>query len=104
MGTMPPIVERLMDLRNAVVGRFGLHTPDMGQGMADLPLVSETPERYELGLEDRHLTFTLETERASDDVGLTTRIWFNHWTGRAYLAAVLIPHKLIVRAALRRLA
>ncbi len=103
LGTMPPWVRGAMSLRNRIVGIFGLATPTLGRGMADLLVVAETPEAYELGLEDRHLTFTLETRLEDRTASLTTRIWFNHWTGRLYLAVVLIPHKIIVRSALRRL-
>lgn len=104
LGTMPRWANLALAARNRVVRLFGLRTPSMGQGMASLPLVHETPERYELGLEDRHLTFTIETLRHAAHAEVTTRIWFNHWAGRPYLALVLIPHKLILRGALRRLA
>lgn len=104
LGQMPPWVHGAMKIRNRIVSFAGLATPTMEKGMADLPTVSETDEVYELGLIDRHLTFTLQTIRDGDQASLTTRIWFNHWTGRLYLAAVLIPHKIIVRIALRRLA
>ncbi|MBL4626731.1 MAG: DUF2867 domain-containing protein, partial [Roseicyclus sp.] len=70
LGTLPPWVHGVMKIRNRVVGRFGLATPTMGQGlvgqglvgqglvgqgmmrqgMMDLPVVSETAEAYELGL------------------------------------------------------
>lgn len=106
LGTMPGWVQGAMALRNRIVGRFGLVTPRMGsggRGMLDLPVVRETPEAYELGLEDRHRTFTLQTCLEGSQAALTTRIWFNHWTGRLYLAVVLIPHKIIVRTSLRRL-
>ncbi len=92
-----------MRLRNRIVGLFGLTTPTMGKGMMDLPVAVETAQAYELGLIDRHLTFTLETLHQGSAATLTTRIWFNHWTGRLYLAMVLIPHKIIVKLALRRL-
>ncbi|WP_224814335.1 DUF2867 domain-containing protein [Hasllibacter sp. MH4015] len=104
LGTMPPWVRRAMGLRNRIVHLFGLATPTMEKGMADLPIVAERPKVYEVGLADRHLTFTLETRLEDRTASLTTRIWFNHWTGRLYLAVVLIPHKIIVRSALRRLA
>ncbi len=103
LGTMPGWVRGAMAVRNGIVGLFGLVAPTMGRGMLDLPVVHERPESYELGLVDRHLTFTLETERGADAVSLTTRIWFNNWTGRLYLAVVVIPHKIIVRQALWRL-
>lgn len=108
LGQMPPWVHGAMKARNWIVGRLGLSTPTMDPndagGMAGLPVVSETAEAYELGLIDRHLTFTLQTIRDGDTARLTTRIWFNHWTGRVYLAIVLIPHKIIVKLSLRRLA
>lgn len=104
LGQMPPWVRGAMNARNWIVGRLGLSTPTMEQGMASLPIVSETDDAYELGLIDRHLTFTLQTIRDGDTARLTTRIWFNHWTGRLYLAVVLIPHKIIVKLSLRRLA
>ena len=104
LGQMPPWVHGAIKMRNWVVGRFGLVTPTMDQGMADLPVVSETDDVFELGLIDRHLTFTLQTIRDGGSARLTTRIWFNHWTGRLYLAVVLIPHKIIVKLSLRRLA
>lgn len=104
LGQMPPWVHGAMNARNWIVGRLGLSTTTMEQGMASLPIVSETDDAYELGLIDRHLTFTLQTIRDGDTARLTTRIWFNHWTGRLYLAVVLIPHKIIVKLSLRRLA
>lgn len=104
LGQMPFWVRGAMKLRNRIVGRLGLATPTMGGGMAGLPIVSETTEAYELGLIDRHLTFTLQTICDGDYARLMTRIWFNHWTGRLYLALVLIPHKIVVKLALRRLA
>jgi hypothetical protein len=35
---------------------------------------------------------------------MTTSIWFNHWSGRAYLGVVLVPHKIIVKQCINRLA
>ncbi len=104
LGTMPRWAEVALAIRNRVVGIFGLQTPDMGQGMADLPVLTDTDEAYELGLEDRHLTFTILTEMRGGEAAVTTSIWYNHWAGRLYLPVVLIPHKLILRGALRRLA
>ena len=86
---------------------FGLKTKVEGRQeelMLALPVLHETPESYEVGLTDKHLTFTILTERSKTGTCLTTSIWFNHWTGRAYLALVYIPHKIIVRLAVRALA
>lgn len=93
-------------LRNRIVAPFGLRTEgaDGGDLMATLPVVHESADRLEVGLADKHLTFTIETALSGGRAAVTTRIWFNHWSGRLYLAAVLLPHKLILRHSLRGLA
>ncbi|WP_417524946.1 DUF2867 domain-containing protein [Marinovum sp.] len=105
---LPGWVSTAMRLRNRAMARFGLRTESSAGGsgkamMLSLPVLSETAERYEVGLPDRHLTFTILTERTAAGARLTTSIWFNHWAGRVYLAAVLLPHKIIVKRALRGL-
>lgn len=106
-GRLPHWIGVAMAIRNAVVRPLGLRTdaPDRARsGMLQLPVLEETPHSYEVGLADRHLTFTLQTETHERKVCLTTRIWFNHWLGRLYLLVVLLPHKVIVRQAIRGLA
>lgn len=105
---LPRWVTLALRLRNAIVGRLGLRTdaPEAeGKAlMLHLPVAEETPQRYEVGLVDRHLTFTITTDLREGRARMTTSIWFNHWTGRAYLAVVYIPHKIITALAIRRLA
>lgn len=102
---MPWWVNGAMRLRNAVVRRFGLNTgPDVSNPMHHLPVLQDSTEVFETGLEDKHLTFSLETVLQNGQVAATTRIWFNHWAGRLYLGVVLIPHKLIMRHIVRSLA
>jgi hypothetical protein len=93
-------------LRNRMVAPFGLRTQASGGGdlMVTLPVVHTGAERHEVGLVDKHLTFTIETVLSRGHATVTTRIWFNHWSGRLYLAAVLLPHKIILRHSLRGLA
>ncbi len=100
--SLPPWVGWALNLRNRLVSIFGLKTTAEGgtELMLGLPIISERPDSYEIGLEDRHLTFTLLTEKTEGKASVTTRIWFNHWAGRLYLAVVLIPHKIIVKRAL----
>ncbi|MCF6234083.1 MAG: DUF2867 domain-containing protein [Rhodobacteraceae bacterium] len=100
---LPGWVGFALNLRNRIVGLFGLTTtgPDGQEMMLNLPVIGETSDRYEVGLIDRHLTFTITTELTDQRLKMTTSIWYNHWVGRAYLALVLIPHKIIVRLALR---
>ncbi|THH36649.1 DUF2867 domain-containing protein [Aliishimia ponticola] len=106
LSQMPGWAQVALDLRNRLAGRFGLKTEgaDGARLMASLPVLEETPDRYCVGLQDKHLTFTLLTERTSARTAVTTSIWFNHWTGRAYLGLVLVPHKLILRHTIRSLA
>ena len=102
---LPKWVDTALAARDFVVRRFGLTTVSEGAlSMTTLPVLQESQEVYEVGLQDRHLTFTLETELQGSHVSVTSRIWFNHWAGRLYLALVLIPHKLILRHAIRSLA
>lgn len=104
---LPAWVGWALSARNKVVQAFGLKTEIEGQKeelMLALPVLQETPNAYEVGIDDKHLTFTILTERTATGTRLTTSIWFNHWTGRAYLALVYIPHKIIVRLAVKALA
>lgn len=103
---MPRWAEHALAMRNRIVSVFGLHTGGEAEGdlMASLPVRSEAPDAYECGLTDKHLTFTILTELKAGKVSMTTSIWFNHWAGRAYLGVVLIPHKIIVKQCINRLA
>ena len=100
---MPTWVDAAMTARNAVVRRFDLTTGD-GDALAHLPVLQETDTVFETGLADKHLTFSIETVLQNGHVAATTRIWFNHWSGRLYLTMVLIPHKIIMRHIVRSLA
>jgi len=95
-----------MRLRHRIVAPLGLRTEGAAGAdlMATLPVVHESADRLEVGLADKHLTFTIETALSNGRAIIITRIWFNHWSGRLYLAAVLLPHKIILRHSLRGLA
>lgn len=100
---MPNWVDTAMTVRNAVVQRFGLTTGDE-DALRSMPVLQDTDTVFETGLEDKHLTFSIETALQNGQVAATTRIWFNHWSGRFYLAIVMIPHKIIMRHIVRSLA
>ncbi|MGB0506585.1 MAG: DUF2867 domain-containing protein [Pikeienuella sp.] len=106
MAVMPGWAQFALAARNRIVGLFGLRTgsDQGGDLMTSLPVLTDTTELYECGLTDKHLTFTLSTRLEGGRISITTSIWFNHWSGRLYLAVVLIPHKLIVKQTIRRLA
>lgn len=76
--------------------------------LSDLPVLEDQPDRFRIGMGDRHLDFTLAVEKsgakkAAKEISFTTEIWFNGWTGRAYLMLVLPIHKLILRRYVRSL-
>ncbi|MDU8929242.1 DUF2867 domain-containing protein [Alisedimentitalea sp. MJ-SS2] len=98
-----------MALRNMALRPFGLHTktPDPltspGGFLDAMPVVDDSDTRFETGLSDRHLTFTLTAQSDGQDIHLTTRIWFNHWLGRVYLLVVWPAHVILIRTMLRRI-
>jgi hypothetical protein len=102
---MPRWAGAALVLRDLVVRPLGLKTAagQRGEGMLGLPVITEQRGVYELGMEDRHLSFTIRTELAEGVAHVRTSIWFNHMLGRAYLAVVWLPHKLILRHILRHL-
>lgn len=103
--TMPTWAETLMRLRNRLARMVGLHGGQDGASMlARMPVLSESIDRFETGVSDRHLTFTILVELRGPEARLTTRIWFNHWLGRVYLWAILPFHKAILRHMIRSLA
>ena len=111
MARSPRWIAALLALRNLVVAPLGLHTrpPSSAAGLGVLgifPVLSQTPDRLVAGFDDRHLDFRvivdvsprLERQR----VTLTTLVLTHNRLGRAYLAAVLPFHRVIVRAMLRQ--
>ncbi|HLZ84703.1 MAG TPA: DUF2867 domain-containing protein [Caulobacteraceae bacterium] len=108
----PAWTRRLMALRNVLVAPFGLKT-DAGPGdrrerIGLFPIESATPNRVVLGFDDRHLDFRVVVEVAGaggvSEVTATTLVRLNNRLGRAYLAAILPFHNLIVRSMLSRVA
>lgn len=103
---LPHWAELALSLHNRVVGVMGLKTE--GENGADLmttlPVLEESRDLYRVGLVDKHLTFPITTEITQNRMRVNTAIWFNHWLGRVYLAVVLIPHKLIARQVIARMA
>ncbi|PWK76179.1 DUF2867 domain-containing protein [Aminobacter sp. AP02] len=110
----PGWIGALMALRNILVRPFGLKTRDEDlapelerKGM--FPVLSQSGQRMVLGLDDRHLDFRLlvELKELGDErqeVSATTLVRPHNSLGRAYLAAVMPFHKIIVPAMLARAA
>ena len=108
---MPVWVTPLMALRGLLVAPFGLKTGlrqrDSSQRIEFFPLITETPERVVVGLDDRHLDFRcvidLGTHQGRQTVTVATLIRRHNALGRAYLATILPFHRLILRAMMNQL-
>ena len=106
MARPPGWVSALMRLRDAIVGPLGLRTGDDASlarmdRIGVFPVLSRTPERVVLGLNDKHLDFRLAIDVAPLDarrreVVATTLVQTHNRLGRTYLALILPFHRRIV--------
>ncbi len=108
----PAWVNALMALRNLIVTPFGLKTGEHDRPpkarIGFFPLLSETETEVVVGMNDRHLDFRcvvdLAEKGAGQEITIATVIHRHNWLGRAYLIAVMPFHRMIVCAALARVA
>jgi hypothetical protein len=100
----PSWVSALLVLRNWLVAPFGLKPGSRSESeerYGIFPVLSRTPSEVVLGMDDRHLDFRLVISVAPDRSGrkgvtATTFVRTHNCLGRAYLAAVMPFHKIIV--------
>ena len=111
LSRQPRWIAALMTIRNIVVAPFGLKTeaPPERPHIGIFPIVSSSPQRVVLGFDDAHLDFRIVIDvtarsAATRRITATTLVHRHSALGRAYLAAILPFHKLIVPATLARLA
>ncbi len=114
MGRNPRWISRLMALRNLLVAPLGLKAaPDnrLGpdQSIGTFPLISKSPERVVLGLDDKHLDFRVVVDVATladgeQSVSATTYVKAHNTLGRFYLALVKPFHRIIVPVMLAQVA
>ncbi len=110
--TFPFWVNGLMALRNLIVTPLGLKTGPNEKAakkrVGFFPIVSESDAQIVVGMNDRHLDFRCVIDIADHDAGqdvtIATIIRRHNWLGRTYLAIIMPFHRLIVRAALARVA
>lgn len=107
----PRWVKALLDLRNKIVAPLGLKTSaereaKSGGLVGMFPVLSETPERLVAGFNDHHLDFRVVIDvlpaGGGREVTATTLVLTHNWLGRAYLAAIMPFHRMIVKTLLRQ--
>jgi Protein of unknown function (DUF2867) len=108
----PGWITTLMRLRDAIVGPLGLRTGNDAtlartNRIGAFPVLSKTPERVVLGLDDKHLDFRLAIDVATLDarrreIVATTLVQTHNRLGRTYLALILPFHRRIVPALMAR--
>ncbi|MGH1454244.1 MAG: DUF2867 domain-containing protein [Paracoccaceae bacterium] len=103
--SMPGWANALLGLRNMIVKPLGLKTDvaNSGDG-AIFPIESQDETEIILGTDDKHLNFRISVMQVDGRVYMGTWVHPHNTLGRAYLAAVMPFHILIVRNAMRRIA
>ena len=98
-------IDGLMRLRNALVAPLGLKAaPDAAlnesNSIGTFPLISSSPTRVVLGLDDKHLDFRIVVDalvvNGKTRITTTTFVKTQNFLGRTYLALVLPFHRIIV--------
>jgi hypothetical protein len=89
----------LMDLRDRIVGVFGLKpAPSTG-----FPVISEAPDHVVLGFDDFHLDFRIVVTVISGAATITTIVRRHNLWGRTYLALIMPFHRVITPAFMQRI-
>lgn len=115
-GHMPPWIKRLMQLRNAIVGVFGLKTGDVGVAHKKMPdklkvddklgvfrvcYISE--DEVILGEDDKHLNFRVSVLKSDEGSVVSTWVRTHNIFGKTYLAIIMPFHRLITQHTAKRL-
>lgn len=110
---VPGWIKGLLKVRDRIVSPLGLETVDKIERAASercgfFPIISQSPNRVVLGLDDRHLDFRIVVDTRAAGPGtrvtVTTLVKRHNALGRAYLATIMPFHKLIVPTLLARVA
>jgi Protein of unknown function (DUF2867) len=115
----PAWIDRLMRLRNRVVGLFGLKNlggiaqidpsrPESEYQPGDLvgifTLISNSPNEVLLGDSDKHLRVVVSVHKQADPaneaatITVTTVVHIHNWLGRLYMIPVTPAHRIIARS------
>ena len=103
---MPKWVNWLMNIRDAVVGIFGLKTSkDAVEGQTTIfQIIEQNENEIVMGETDKHLDFktSVLVDRANSFIYLTTIVRFNNLFGKLYFMPVKPFHRIIVASSLKR--
>ncbi len=105
--SLPVWANALLHLRNWLMRPFGLKTEasdDPSAPSAIFPVEHSTEGELIIGTNDRHLDFRICLMRHDGRIHMATWVRRHNLAGRAYLAAVMPFHVLIVRNGMRRIA
>jgi hypothetical protein len=119
----PKWADRLLVVRDKIVGMFGLKTTNslvrskgqtegakyqIGESLGMFKLFDQSDNEFVLGENDKHLDFrvsllleTLDYETDKMRLSITTAVKFNNNLGRVYFFPVKPIHKILVRAMLK---
>ncbi len=120
VGQTPGWVNRLMALRNLLVGQAGLKNLGhlgalnaakpiaeyrIGDRVGIFSLLYLSPDEVLLGDSDKHLDVVLSVCKVPQGaVSITTVVHVHNWLGRLYMLPVTPLHKIIVKTMLKRTA
>ncbi len=109
-GRAPAWINRLLQVRNALVAPFRLKAGRMEIGdvsgrIGIFPVLQHSAHQIILGLDDRHLDFRLRVDVADYGTGhqtitASTFVKTHNLFGRAYLRTILPFHRVIVKTML----
>jgi hypothetical protein len=118
----PAWIDRLMRIRNRVVGWFGLKNLgsiaqiepsvaasdyQVGDRVGIFTLISNSANEVLLGDSDKHLNVVVSVHKQADSahqgitVTVTTVVHVHNWLGRLYMLPVTPAHKVIARSMVR---
>lgn len=101
---LPKWIDRLMQLRNAIVKSIGLDTESR---FTEMIYASNANEEI-FGMPDKHLTFHVsmwcgEYKDGKQELRITTVVKYNNWFGRVYFFIIKPFHGIIVRSILKNI-
>lgn len=102
----PPWAKALLRLRPLMTAPFGLSNdgPDAPDKLGPLPVERETEDVIIAGSDNKHLNFRVAVTNHDEQVSHATWVRPKNFAGRAYLAAIITFHIIIVRDAVARVA